>query len=375
MADDKAGPRRSRGSQYDARHEKYRADWRDITGRRRRHLFRTKGEADQAWALGKLQNPKAHNRPRAGSVTFATFAADYIERRAPELSGATTRNRRLAVDAVKDSLGPLPLSQIDRETFRGALARVRAEGRKASGRAASSVNTIRRGLRVILHEALLLGLITQDPTLEPKTKRVGQFGADEDEVAALTEQQAKAVLDVARKAGGERYAVLALLLLSGIRLGELLALKPQDVDSERGFLRIRRSLTRDDGIKATKTRAGRRDIPMAAELKEATQHLRGEWLLWPDAERVAGDKANALQARVGRLVRSVGRKAGITGLHPHLLRHTFCSALVASGTNLYEVQRMAGHRDLATTMRIYGSHLPPQDSGAIARLAERLTGA
>ena len=248
---------------FDKARGKYRASWYDSAGNRRRRWFRTKGEAEQAHALAKLSNPKARNKPRPSSIVFSTFAADFLARREPKLSGATLRNYAFAVKITEKSLGPLPLSMIDRPTFRAAVAKLRAEGRQPS-----TVKTIRKAHRTILRDALSDGLITADPTAEPRRQGRKPEGRDE-EVPALTEEQARALLAAAREAGATKHAAIATVLLAGLRLGELLALKPSDLNRKKRILEVRRSLIRDDGIKATKTRPGLATYPVASPRRRA----------------------------------------------------------------------------------------------------------
>ena len=77
----------------------------------------------------------------------------------------------------------------------------------------------------------------------------------------------------------------------------------------------------------------------------------------------------------GNWVWSLARKAGeASGLkvNAHDLRHTFAAQLVASGASLYAVSRFMGHANIGITVSVYGSWLPPEDTEALDRYAERL---
>ena len=136
------------------------------------------------------------------------------------------------------------------------------------------------------------------------------------------------------------------MLFAGLRCAEVLSLRPRDVDLSRYLLRVRG--------KGQKERV----VPIEPELET--------YLLDWRARRAAGDRfflTLAGQPVGDRYVREmVGRyalKAGINGVHPHLLRHTCATAwLEERGLELHEVQLLLGHSKLETTQRYLHASLP-----------------
>jgi integrase/recombinase XerC len=137
-------------------------------------------------------------------------------------------------------------------------------------------------------------------------------------------------------------AVLELLYGSGLRVGELCALGPADLDLERG-----RALVWGKGGK-------QRAVPLSAPAVEA---LRA-WVDGPRRALATGDAdidALFLNRRGRRLTprdarRILDRRAA-SPTHPHALRHTFATHLLDGGADLRSVQELLGHADLATTQR------------------------
>ncbi|MGD0661673.1 MAG: site-specific integrase [Syntrophorhabdales bacterium] len=133
-------------------------------------------------------------------------------------------------------------------------------------------------------------------------------------------------------------ALLITALHTGMRRGELLALTRKDIDFPRRLVRVERSKNGE-----------KRSIPMSQTLYETLQTIKVRDIsgtLFPIAIRslrAAYDEALA--------------KAGITDFHFHDLRHTFATRLVQNGVDLYKVQKLLGHKNIAMTER-YAHHYP-----------------
>lgn len=158
------------------------------------------------------------------------------------------------------------------------------------------------------------------------------------------------------KTEGQTRAMIVVGLRCGLRLGEILALRWQDVDLKRGVIRVRHNYVR----KQTKDPKGKRSgsVPLGelvkAELQEqrARSQLRGELVFCRQA-----DGAQLTKDMVKRPLWRACEAAGIKRIGWHTLRHTFASHLVMRGVNLRSVMELMRHTDIKQTM-IY-SHLAP----------------
>jgi site-specific recombinase XerD len=167
----------------------------------------------------------------------------------------------------------------------------------------------------------------------------------------FTESDFRLLLSVIEDRDFKELCITALL--SGLRLGELLALRWNDIDFTSKVILVRNSETF-----TTKTRKNR-IVPMSEELVrvlgERKERIRFE------CEIVFHNKygGKLLETTVSHYFKLYVVDAGINGkLHFHSLRHSFASALVMSGVSLYAVQKLLGHTTSKTT-EIY-SHLLPQ---------------
>jgi integrase len=147
--------------------------------------------------------------------------------------------------------------------------------------------------------------------------------------------------------------ILTVALKTGLRIGELLALKWEDVDLKVGRLVVRRTLWTN--VEGTPKGGKRREVPLSHQtvaMLKAHRHLMGPYVFCnEDGKRFTH---NALQ----RLVPQTCRRAGLAKwVSWHDLRHTFASHLVMKGRSLLEVQQLLGHSTIGMTMRY--AHLSP----------------
>jgi integrase len=155
----------------------------------------------------------------------------------------------------------------------------------------------------------------------------------------------------------ERYrALVAVSVLLGLRQGEALGLRWQDVDTAAGVLRIRCQLSRGGGLVEPKTNAARRQVPMPPSL---ARMLAEHCLASPYSNET--DYVFASSAGTPLAVRNVARRgldvatsrAGLPRLRWHDLRHVAASALIEQGASPVYVARVLGHSSPAITLSTY----------------------
>jgi site-specific recombinase XerD len=162
----------------------------------------------------------------------------------------------------------------------------------------------------------------------------------DDEVRALLDEPVSVAADDDPVLRCRDDAVLELLYGSGLRVAELCALRPEDLDPPRRTLRV--------WGKGSKQRR----VPMSVPAAEAI----ARWLDWGrDRMATAASPPDAvfLNRRGRRLtprdVRRIVDRRAPSPTHPHALRHTFATHLLDGGADLRAVQELLGHADLATT--------------------------
>jgi integrase len=236
-------------------------------------------------------------------------------------------------------------------------------------------------LRKALAQAVSDGLIPRNAAQGVKLPRVSAPG---DEINPLNSEESAAFLEAAR---GERFEALYILAIHcGLREGELLALRWEDVDLEapKPALLVGRTLTRgEDGRgwivgASTKSGKGRRvrlTRRSATALKEHRKRQLEERMrlagLWQDKNLVfptaTGSLFNPSNLRNRSFKRIKARADVREDLRFHDLRHTCATLLLGEGVNAKVVSEMLGHASITITLNTYSHVLPHmQDSAADA---------
>jgi integrase len=161
--------------------------------------------------------------------------------------------------------------------------------------------------------------------------------------------------DVPKPAAPQAIAALRLLLLTGCRSGEILSLKWEDVDLDRGFLRL----------PDTKTGKSVRPLGQAAAalLRTLPRDPASPYVL-------PGKKPGTHFATIAHTWRAVRHAAELDGVRPHDLRHSFASVSALAGDPLAITRSLLGHKNIATTERY--AHL---SDDPVRQSADRTAGA
>lgn len=165
-----------------------------------------------------------------------------------------------------------------------------------------------------------------------------------------------------------RWAVIVPFIADvGLRIGEVAGLRWEDVDTESGRVRVRRTYVEVQGrgmFAAPKTRAGRRVVPMLTpEIGSRIERLRSAPIDLVFRGAKGGPlRPHAWRARVWRPAVEAARLASPLPT-PHTLRHTAVAHWIAAGVEPYKLAVFAGHASVSTLYRVYG-HLLETDASS-----------
>lgn len=282
---------------------------------------------------------------------FAAFVDEYLRHAAAENRASTyLAAQQICRDHLCPALGRLPLDEIDEEQ----IDRLRASLLLA--RSAQTARNVLSILRRILSLAVEWGRLARAPKV--RMPRVPPADFDH-----LSIEETAQLLAGAREATPEWADLFLLAARTGMRAGELRGLQWADVDLGSHRLTVRRSVV---GDRVQPPKGGRvRHLSLPADAVEMLRARRkgagrGLWVF-----TFAGDPVSL--SAIGRALRRACQAAGVREVHPHVLRHSYASQMVALGVPLRVVQQLLGHSSITTTER-YAHLSPGAEAAAVARL-------
>jgi integrase len=169
--------------------------------------------------------------------------------------------------------------------------------------------------------------------------------------------------------------MVLLAVLTGLRVGEILALRWQDVDLVGGELRVVQAVYRGC-LGSPKTRGSRRTIPLPQSvtlaLKNLAQRSHGmtpEALVFPSRKGTVLNDTNLLL----RVLKPAGKLIGAPWISWHTFRRTHATLLQLAGGSAKDAQAQLGHSQITTTLGIYTMPIPAHQREAVEKLSQLVT--
>lgn len=246
----------------------------------------------------------------------------------------------------------------------------------AKGLSPRTVRYTHSVLRNALDQAVKWKMLHQNPAQYvdlPRQKKT--------EMKALSPEQAQRFLEEA--VDSRWYAFFSLLLTTGMRPGEALGLKWDDVDYKQGRVSIKRAMTRGGQLEEPKTAKSRRSIPIPksvvqdlrnhkktqAEERLQVKDYNDQGLIFASENGGSPHYSNL----VNRHFKPLLKKAGLPEtIRLYDLRHTCATLLLSAGENPKIVSERLGHANITLTLDTYSHVLPDMQKAATNKLEEML---
>lgn len=218
-------------------------------------------------------------------------------------------------------------------------------------------------LNTIFKEAIKREIINKNPMINvivPKSNKQNK------QVEAFSIEQQKAIIDYLNKYSYKDYGFYAyrnifrILMFSGMRVGELLALYPEDIDLVNNEIHISRTITKNLQGKTivgakTKTYESARTIPITElyinDIKESLNNMKeNKYNLIFTSIR----NEPIIVSNVGQYFNTLCNKLNFDfKVNPHMLRHTYATRCIESGVPAHVLQKLLGHKNITTTINTY----------------------
>ncbi len=343
----------------------------DREGRRHREKVGSKSAAKAVYQQRKTEVRLEKFDPEAVTRRRVLTVAGLVERYQPEFT-----QKRSARDDLRYAgfwvtyMGKTPADQVRPEDVeRWRRKRLSEKTRLGRPTSPATVNRATSFLRRLFNLAIRDGLLDKNPV-----SRVKALTENNTRIRYLSQEEEAQLRAVTVPAD---WAAISFAMNTGLRQGEMLSLRREDLDLRLGMVTVRRS-----------KHGEQRHVPLNQGARDALAIILGgqdsDWVFpAPKAskkqqtdERPGRGKKTVPEDRPRRgdslykgvLVRAC-RKAGVKNFRWHDLRHTFCSRLVMVGVDLRTVQELAGHKSILMTQR-YAHLSPAHQRAAVMALDE-----
>ncbi|MEU6128817.1 tyrosine-type recombinase/integrase [Saccharopolyspora sp. NPDC047091] len=333
--------------------------WREPDGTQRKKSFRRKTDAEQyATTVEHGMMSGSYISPGAGKITVGEWTAQWLTAQAHVKPTSRNRSEGIVRTHVLPKWERVRLSDVSHAAVQGWI------GELGAGLAPASVAKVHRVFSQVMGWAVRNGRLASNPAEGvnlPRVVTTDHRYLNHDQVARLA--------DACEPNG----LVIRLLAYTGLRWGEMAALRTANVDLDRRRIRVAQSVTEVSGRLewGTPKNHERRSVPLPRFLADQlAKHLGGKAA---DDLVFASPKGGVLRVRNFRRAvfdRAV-REVGPAGFHPHELRHTAASLAIASGADVKLVQQMLGHKSATMTLDLYGHLFPDR----LDDLADRMDAA
>jgi integrase len=349
---------------------KWVLDYRDATGKRYIQVSGdNKKEAERQLRQVLNQIESGLYRPDGKKKKFSEYAETWVEEKKVDLKYNTWityqgQTRRFLLDPDL-GLADRKLATIDRPAVMNFKTKMMKKYSKLSNR---TVNATLILLGSILQSALMDGFITVNAA-----RLVKKLPLEHREMEILKPKEIQKVLKAAKEKDWNIYVMIYVLVMTGMRRGEMLALDWKSINFAEKTIVIRRSYT-SNRFQKPKTRLSRRSVNMTPSvIKTLKEHRvkRGNpsssTLLFDRGDGKPQDPTNLSKDIWTRLLRAAGIRESV---RIHDLRHTFCSMLLAQGASPKYIQSQLGHSSIMVTMDRYG-HLMPETNQKETELLDK----
>ncbi len=324
-----------------------------------------------------------------GNVKFQDFAERWFEDYGKEHLRERTYLRYVELsERTYAAIGHIRIDRLQPHhllDFYKQLAEPGQNKRTGGGLSPKTIKHYHTFISSVMERAVKWGMIQDNPA-----RRIDAPKVDKVAIEHMDDKQAIRFMEIVQEEPIEYRLIFTLLLLTGMRRGELLGLEWPDIDFENGVIHIRRTSQYAAGrgiyTDTTKTEQSKRPISIPPELLDLLRQYR----VWQSEKKLRlGDAWDAEWTNHPRLFTKVDGKPmhpntpykelqkllvrhGMEPVSLHSLRHTNATLMIGGGADVRTVSGRLGHSQTSTTLNIYAEFLQSADKAASEGLADTL---
>ncbi|QIB36540.1 tyrosine-type recombinase/integrase [Ancylobacter pratisalsi] len=366
----------------------------DQSGKRRLKTFDKKKDADAFRSQVDIDVRDGTHVAPSQSVTLGRAMDAYLEDckarwKRGELAGNTLYGYETKAKGISENLRRRRLTELTGLMVEDFANEMRVRYSKRTVQMFVSVVSLsigyairRRWLKVnpLIHDRVRMVVGEREAVSIPSKAQIGQL------INSIATQEKRPYLTGPR---GEspiiRAAIVALGIFGGLRRGEMAGLQWEDVDFIEGVLRLRHSYSRIDKLKAPKTKAGKRSVPMSSPIRAVLQQIweghgrptAGYVLTGRRGLPFCPNKLTSFHWPATMKHAGLLDEKGTPLFSMHEMRHAYVSLLAEQNLPPLVISRLVGHSKIAVTMDVYAHLFPEDNSGAqaVERAVAQLGGA
>lgn len=340
-------------------------DWQGNTLRKLKRGFETKRDALQ-WERDFLMKNDGNIE-----MTFRAFAEKYLEDVGPRLKPDTLSMKKSVIETrIIPYFGDMRLSEVTAQAivkWQNTLIELKNPDTGERLYKKSYLKTIHNQLSAILNHAVRYYGLSENPA-----RIAGNMGSEDDIKMSFWTTDEYEVFSEAMMEKPISYYIFEILYWGGLRLGEMLALTPGDIDLENKTISITKTYYKLDGVEhitSPKTAKSNRTISipdfLAEELDEYMKSLHGI----ENSDRLFNVSKGYVQAEMKRGC----KQTGVKKIRVHDLRHSHVSLLIHMGYSAVAIAQRTGHESIDITYR-YAHMFPSVQTEMANRLNEMRKG-
>lgn len=355
----------------------YRVSYYDATGKRRVKSFTGKSKdecKDRAYEfLRKNETKQIDIKPNSSIVDIAKqkIENDYIKNYCSE-PGYDRHLQTLAI-IEKGSIGTIPIKDVTEEMLFDYLNSITTY----------SPSVIRKIFAMIASAfdlAYEKKIIKSNYILTKQIKCPKSINGEKKVRGMTEEEQVKFVNTLNESEINGKCITYRLQLLielySGMRMGEINALRPECINFHKGFIHVDKTISRGKARpflkEGTKTKAGERDIPISAPLKPLLEEALAQMRDNPDNLIFYDHFKDGVitTSQVCSMYKKICKDAGIPYYGQHALRHTFATRCIEAGIQPVVLKGWLGHTNIHITLDTYADVFDRMNLGVISKFEE-----